>query len=180
MKHWLCNLCLEIGSVENLFQAQLILQSLQTDMNELLIYLINMENQTYWCSIWKFRWPVNQSLKKDFSMSQVAFICSFSQGLASSVLIFMGIWFDWDTHVNQWLSITLENKQFINSSWKIFHYKSTGIKGFLFLLLMMIWRPALRFYVMYTIKGSARDVTVKFTARFRDSKATFCWKGLSN
>lgn len=30
---------------------------------------------TYWCSIWKFKCPVNQSLKKDCSILQVATIC---------------------------------------------------------------------------------------------------------
>jgi len=33
----------------------------------------NCNNNTHWCSIWKLRWPVNQSLNHDFSTLHVAF-----------------------------------------------------------------------------------------------------------
>lgn len=66
--------------------------------------------KSHWCSIWKLRCPVNQSLKKDFSISQVAFIWSLIHGSAVSRSMSIGMWFDWLTHVNQWLSSTLQIK----------------------------------------------------------------------
>ena len=75
---------------------------------------------TYWCSIWKFRCPVNQSLKKERSTLQVACICSLTHGSASSALTSMGTWLDWATQVNQWLSKHLHTTHLYGSqpSWR--------------------------------------------------------------
>ena len=69
---------------------------------------ICISDLSYWCSIWKFRCPVNQSLKNDFSISQVATIWSFNQGFSASYSIFIGIWLACATHVNQMDSNTLQ------------------------------------------------------------------------
>ena len=59
---------------------------------------------TYWCSIWKLRCPVNQSLNSDFSTLHVADSCISSHVTWRSCSIVIGRWFDWLTHTNQWLS----------------------------------------------------------------------------
>lgn len=94
-----------------------------------LAYQIN----SYWCSIWKLRCPVNQSLKKDCSISQVAFIWSLIHGSAVSRSMSIGMWFDWLTQVNQWLSSTLTFKNTLALLFYFFFFtiKSFKIKCFL-------------------------------------------------
>lgn len=56
----------------------------------------------YWCSIWKFKWPVNQSLNADLLMLHVAFNCMRNQDISeSSCETSMTTWFDWVTRTNE-------------------------------------------------------------------------------
>lgn len=70
--------------------------------------LIVTVQSTHWCSIWKLRWPENQSLKKDWSTLHVAFSCAVTQSSSWSRLMSMGMWFIWVVHTNQWLSRNLK------------------------------------------------------------------------
>jgi hypothetical protein len=77
---------------------------LQTLLANHLSEKICLSELSYWCSIWKFRCPVNQSLKNDFSKSQVAASIWFN------VLVFLlldyccrileSIWFTWVAEAN--------------------------------------------------------------------------------
>ena len=57
---------------------------------------------TYWCSIWKFKWPVNQSLNGDLAILHVAFNCMRNQDISeSSCETSITTWFDWVTRTKE-------------------------------------------------------------------------------
>ena len=117
-KHSNCNM--KYGKMKWLLKKNKFMGTYQVVINKLLYTLhthlqllafvkkICISDLSYWCSIWKFRCPVNQSLKNDFSISQVATIWSFNQGFSASYSIFIGIWLACATHVNQMDSNTLQ------------------------------------------------------------------------
>ena len=92
----------------SIYRFWLPLWYLQTLLANHLSEKICLSELSYWCSIWKFRCPANQSLKNDFSTSQVAANWSFNQGFSESYSISIGIWLDCATHANQVDSITLQ------------------------------------------------------------------------
>lgn len=53
----------------------------------------SVEAYTYWCSIWKLRWPVNQSLNGEESTLQV--VASWRENQSSS--------FSFSTLIGKWL-----------------------------------------------------------------------------
>lgn len=79
----------------------------------------------YWCSIWKFKCPRNQSANQlDFALhvpdnyawekvsvtklvKPVCLTCKEHQSRRLSVSISIGMWLIWVAHVNQWLSRNL-------------------------------------------------------------------------
>lgn len=83
----------------------------------------------YWCSIWWLRWPVNQSQNGVESVFLVplsyskdnravdskkqtrekTLTCISTHPSFWSKLTSIGMWFDWVTHTNQWLSKNLSN-----------------------------------------------------------------------
>ena len=66
------------------------------------------KTSTYWCSIWKLRCPVNQSLKRPGSTLVVEIVWAVTQSWFFSSSISIGICDIWVTKVNQKLSRVLQ------------------------------------------------------------------------
>ena len=82
----------------------LLLNSINSKLN-------HNKQSTHWCSIWKFRCPVNQSLKIPWSTLHVEFNCDVNQSSFLSISTFIGIWLICVTQTNQWLSINLKREK---------------------------------------------------------------------
>ena len=74
------------------------------------------QRSTYWCSIWKLRCPVNQSLNQLGDTLHVEIVCDVTQSFSWSRAISIGIWFICVTNTNQKLSNILQQAMiYINS-----------------------------------------------------------------